>query len=127
MDIPQVLDRLRPGQDWGPCSQTHSTYTDLARTWRGTDPVPTLQEMEAAWVQIQAEAPGKLAVARRTEARAILADLEGRGAILRAVALAMLDEINLIRARLVPPLQPRTASQIMAAVQLKLDSGAADT
>lgn len=126
MDIPQVLDRLRPGQDWGPCATSFSAYADLARTWRGTDPVPTLQEMQDAWTLIQAEAPGKLATARRTEAKTIILDQESRGAVLRAIALVMMDEINLIRAKLTPPLPLRTASQIKTAIQNKLDSGGAD-
>ena len=56
MDIPLVLERLRPGLDWGPYAQTNSTYLALASTWRDkSQPCPTFQEMSDCWAQIQAE------------------------------------------------------------------------
>lgn len=54
MDIPIVLASLRPGEDWGPCAQTDSTYEKLAAKWRGTSPVPTRAEMQAEWVRLEA-------------------------------------------------------------------------
>jgi len=55
MDIPQVLQRIRPGQDWGPMAQTGVLYADFAPLWRDPQPVPTEAEMEATWQVIVAE------------------------------------------------------------------------
>ncbi len=55
MDIPLVLLRLRPGQDWGPCAQSDSTYEKLSATWRGVLPCPTRDEMLATWATIKQE------------------------------------------------------------------------
>jgi hypothetical protein len=46
--------------------------------------------------------------------------------LLRAILLAILDEVNVIRGLLVPAQAPRTAAQFRTAVQNKLTSGAAD-
>lgn len=54
MDIAEVLSALRPDDDWGPCAQSDSTYADLARTWRGSSPVPSEKEMLAAWAELEA-------------------------------------------------------------------------
>lgn len=62
MDIPLVLQQLRPGDDWGPCSQTDSTYETLAATWRGVSPCPTLEEMQESWVAIGAAATREAAI-----------------------------------------------------------------
>lgn len=42
--------------------------------------------------------------------------------VLKALALTILDEINVIRSRMVPPLQPRTVSQMVTAIKAKVDS-----
>ncbi|MES2089537.1 MAG: hypothetical protein V4532_06110 [Pseudomonadota bacterium] len=73
MDIARVLDyltstgRLLPGEDWGPGSNTDSTYTALVSGWRGVSTVPTQAEMDAAWEVVQAipprPPPGKVAAA----------------------------------------------------------------
>ena len=53
MDIPLVLDYLRPGEDWGPCAQSNSPYVDLAKTWRSKkSECPSEQEMLKAWTDI---------------------------------------------------------------------------
>ncbi len=55
MDIAQVLAVLRPGEDWGPCAQSESTYADLARTWRSSESAcPTEAEMLACWAELEA-------------------------------------------------------------------------
>lgn len=59
MDIPLVLAVLRPGQLWGPCAQTHSTYEEFAATWPGPTIVPTEAEMETVWSKIQPELAAK--------------------------------------------------------------------
>jgi hypothetical protein len=53
MDVPLVLERLRPLVLWGPNSGSNSTYAELVSTWPATsgDP-PTLAEMEAEWQAI---------------------------------------------------------------------------
>jgi hypothetical protein len=70
MDIPQVLSVLRPGEDWGPCAQSDSDYAALARSWRGSSPVPTESEMLAAWATIAANAPALQAAKEKAEADA---------------------------------------------------------
>jgi hypothetical protein len=60
VDIPLVLERLRPGVSWGPNAGSYSTYADLAATWPGPSAVPTQAEMDAAWTQILAERVGVL-------------------------------------------------------------------
>ena len=62
MDIPAVLEKLRPGEDWGPCADSSSTYEELRRAWRsGTSVCPTKEEMLAEWQVIQADEDAKLA------------------------------------------------------------------
>jgi hypothetical protein len=38
-------------QDESPASD-FSSYESMRRTWRSPDPIPTQQELEAAWTQI---------------------------------------------------------------------------
>lgn len=58
MDLVLVLEVLRPGEDWGPCAQSDSTYERLAATWRSPlSECPTEAEMLATWQQIRAERP----------------------------------------------------------------------
>lgn len=56
MDIPRVLEVLRPDDDWGSQAGTHNTYEELVAGWRGANPAPTLSAMQSAWAEIQAAA-----------------------------------------------------------------------
>lgn len=47
--------------------------------------------------------------------------------LIRAVLAVLLDEINPLRATFIPTLPARTLSQLRAAVQNKINSGAVDT
>lgn len=51
MDIPAILDYIRPNAKW----RVAETYEDLVRTW-GEDPesLPTRQEIEDAWPTVKA-------------------------------------------------------------------------
>lgn len=50
-DIPIVLDKIRPGAAW----RMADTYDNLAATWEDTEQtLPTWEEIEAAWAEIQA-------------------------------------------------------------------------
>lgn len=56
MDIPLILERLRPGEDWGSCADSSSTYEEMKKSWRSeASSCPTKAEMLAAWETIQAE------------------------------------------------------------------------
>lgn len=53
MDIALVLDKIRPGAAW----RMATTYETLVATWEDTEQIcPTLEEIETAWAEIQAEA-----------------------------------------------------------------------
>lgn len=62
MDIPLALEyltqtgRLQPGEDWGREANSFALYPDFADGWRGMSAVPTLQELDAAWLIVQAAA-----------------------------------------------------------------------
>lgn len=77
--------------------------------------------LAAAWV------PSTANDAARSAAKALLANNgDGTYKLLRAVALVLLDEVNVLRAAMTPPLTARTAAQMIAALKAKVDSGAAD-
>lgn len=63
----------------------------------------------------------------RDEAANNLSSREAANKLVRAVALAVLDEINTLRAALVPPLPARTVAQLRTAVQNKITAGTADS
>ena len=74
MDIPQVLAVLRPGEDWGPCAQSESTYADLARTWRSPESAcPTEAEMLACWAALETGRAAAAERAARAQAAGVLA------------------------------------------------------
>lgn len=53
MDIAAVLIRIRPGAAW----RMSDTYENLAATWEDTEQsLPTEQELQVAWAEMQAEA-----------------------------------------------------------------------
>src|ERR1051325_9363553 len=49
-------------------------------------------------------------------------DRYNSGKLERAIALTMLDQINLVRSKLVPALPPITVAQLKTAIENKLDS-----
>lgn len=65
------------------------------------------------------EAAGKMA-REKTAASAALDSPSNGDRLLRAMVLALLDEINQVRSKLSPPLPARTTAQVMAAVKAKL-------
>lgn len=101
MDIPSVLDRLGlASQEWGPGGRSGATYEELVAGWRGTAPVPTQQQMDAAWAEIVGlggEA-GLRTLALRAAAKAWLASSKDAQAKKdRAIVAILLDEINDLR------------------------------
>jgi hypothetical protein len=62
----------------------------------------------------------------RALAQAALSQADADHRLLRAVLLALLDQLNVIRAALVPPLPPVTVAQALTAVRAKANSAAAD-
>lgn len=72
---------------------------------------------QAAWQNLQ----------ERTAAKAVfVANTDASAKILRAAALALLDQINVIRAALPTPLPAITVAQAKAAIQNKIDGGTVD-
>ena len=71
---------------------------------------------QASWENTQARAA---AVAR-------LADPDTDPKLIRALALVLLDEVNTIRALLVPAQGARTIAQLRTAIQGKINAGTAD-
>lgn len=50
MDLILVMDQLRPGENVSP---DLSSYNAMIANWRGSGTPPTLQEVNAKWVQIE--------------------------------------------------------------------------
>ena len=124
MDIPLVLEQLRPGEDWGPCATSVNAYADFAAAWRGVSPCPTLDEMQAAWSAIEAERPAKELQAKRGKAKGLLAADDPDRVMLRAILQVVMESLAEVRAKVGLPV--RTWPQLMAAVQSKIDAGKAD-
>lgn len=102
MDIPSVLERLGlASQDWGPGGNSRATYEQLAAGWRGSVPVPTQQQMDAAWAEIVGLGglSGLELAALRAAAKAYIASAKSADAKKdRAIVAILLDEINDLRA-----------------------------
>ena len=62
---------------------------------------------------------------RRRIAKEALDGLSGNEALIRALALTIMDELNILRAE--HALAPRTGTQLRNAIKAKLDAGDADT
>ena len=124
MDIPLVLERLRPSEDWGPCAQSDSTYERLAATWRGQTACPTLAEMQATWATIQSEQPAKETQAKHDKAKGLLMSADPDRVMLRAILQVVMESLAEVRAKVGLP--ARTWPQLIAAVQAKIDAGNAD-
>lgn len=98
MDIPQVLAVLRPGEDWGPCAASDSTYAQLAATWRSKlSAVPTLAQMQAQWNTLEANRPTAERDALRALAVFLATDKAAPNKLLRAALLVAMDEVNALR------------------------------
>lgn len=118
-----------------------SVIQDAAGTrinrWERAEREPTEQEIADAandlttvggqvFSEWLAEHGGDPALTSRREAREALALADSRiETLLRALALVVMDEINILRAQ--HGLAPRTGSQIRLAISNKIDSGEADT
>lgn len=102
MDIPSILDRLGlSSQEWGPGGRSGATYEELVAGWRGNVPVPTQQQMDAAWAEIVGLGglSGLELLALRAAAKACLASAKDAQAKKdRAVVAILLNEINDLRA-----------------------------
>ena len=76
VDFALVLDRLFPGENPHPMACSPGvTYADLANEkWRGSRPIPSEVELQAAWDQIQAEQPELFnpVLAQKKDAKAAL-------------------------------------------------------
>lgn len=62
----------------------------------------------------------------RAQAKVLIDDRRDEDVRFRALVLVLLDEINVIRSKLVPALTPRTIAQLKTAVRNKIDAGDAD-
>ena len=101
------------------------------------DAIPQPKEMEHAlefgkWIwrvrtgEHMGPTQAELNQQAREAAKALIDSAEPTDRRFRALLLVMLDEINLIRSKLVPALPPRTPVQLKAAIRAKLDAGQAD-
>lgn len=127
MDIPQVLAVLRPGEDWGPCAQSDSTYTALAATWRGSSAVPTEAEMLVTWDTIQANAAMVAAQARRAAAVGlVMTSEEPRDVALRGFLRDIYTAINDLRQALPTPLPRVLEPDILTRVVTGLNNSQGD-
>ena len=125
MDIPLVLESLRPSAKWGPCANSDSTYEQLKTTWADTETTcPTLAEMRAEWLRIQDGAAAAEVAKLRTEANKALDDKQPLAAVIRAVAATLVEEINLLRTAMRLPIRAR--DQIAASIKAKIEAGVAD-
>lgn len=123
MDIPQVLAVLRPGEDWGPCAQTESTYADLARTWRSDSVCPTEGEMLACWVALESGRAAALDRQRRADAGALLMgtrppDVETLAWLVRYLVSDLYTAINVVRVHvgLEKELEPEIVARLVAGI-----------
>jgi len=125
MDIPLVLESLRPSANWGPSANSDSTYQELRANWADKNiSCPTLEEMRAEWKRLQDEKPAIESARIKAEANGVLNKNEPTAAIIRAVLAILVDEINLIRAAVRLP--PRTVQQLNNAIRSKVEAGVAD-
>lgn len=69
MNIPAILNYLRPGEEW---ALSGNTYDGLE--WFSSTPKPTETELEAAWPTVQTELQAKEIDAKRRHAYANEAD-----------------------------------------------------
>ena len=69
----------------------------------------------------------RINLAQRQRATELLNGPRQEAKLQRAVVSMLLNEINLIRAALVPPLPPRTMAQARTAISNKLADGTVDT
>ena len=68
----------------------------------------------------------ELLSALRAAAKALVDAKRDEDVRFRALMLVVLDEINVIRSKLVPILTPRTMAQLKTAIATKIDAGEAD-
>lgn len=99
IDLPQVLDVLRPGVYWGPMAQTGVAYADFAAAWPGGDSgtLPTEQECQTTWDTLEANRPATVLAARRAAAIVLAAAPEAVAQVIRAELLLTMDELNVVR------------------------------
>ena len=100
-------------------------------TWLHADPEPSeaailAQGASQAFADWQAENGGDAALTLRKRAREALDASDQNGALIRAFALVVLDEVNALRAAAVPALPARTEAQLKNAVRAKIAAGDAD-
>ena len=120
--LAKAISILRPGAQW---TLAGDSYEGLE--WNDQVQVkPTLQELEAVDLSNAAETVRANTKARADAITALLSDPSHNAKFIRAVLLTILDEINTIRALLVPAQAARTPTQMRNAIQNKINSGASD-
>lgn len=100
MDFILIFERLFPGENVSPRA-CDGTYAEIAATWRGSAPIPTLQECEAEWDAILLERPelgltgaARIAKEQQTSAKAMAEnEPSAPSRAIRALAVATLDEV----------------------------------
>ena len=117
--VEDVLNQIRPGSQY-----TLYNHDPATLIWSSTDSVkPTIAEINAGLL----DCPNQQNVGQRNSAvNELLNGTTDRDKLNRAILLAILDQMNVIRSKLVPPLPAITIPQAKQAVQDKLNTGAAD-
>ncbi len=89
MDIALAVEEIYPGADY----RRADSYEALVRTWKDERPVPTEEELQAAWEQVQtrqaAEAEWQLQLEQARAANAQLLDVDdynGESALIQVLA-----------------------------------------
>lgn len=119
MDIPTVLASLRPGEDWGPCAQSDSTYAALAATWRGASPVPAEADMLAEWDRLESTRVVRAAAERRSAAVASLMTADDPVSVaVRAFVRDLYTQLNDVRQSLGLPrvLEPEIVGRVVGGI-----------
>lgn len=118
-DIPLILDRIRPGAEWGFIGDNRADVVNLS--WRDrVQSEPTEIEMEAEWATIEAEIANSGAPLNQLQADKNRIEAQGDYRAIRALGLVVLDEINTLRA--IHSLSARTKTQLRDAVRTKIDN-----
>lgn len=127
MDILQAARQLRPGTAWSVSGSLNSASSVLTQAEDATTRVAIPTPAELQPVMDSDTTPAAITAVQRAGALTqFLSDPAPTSKLERAILLVILDEVNVIRALLPGPPAPRTITQFRAAVQAKINAGAAD-
>lgn len=115
--LPSVNDPDFPTADWIHSPDLSAVAGFASKHWTITGDVITLMSLSERNAVDAAEAAALLATVRASEK----ARLDNEK-VLRAFMLVVLDEINLLRAAVIPALTARTQTQLVNAIKARVDT-----